>query len=291
MNFFDKYIFTYGQSIFNKIHSIIVAPLVFIHTRIRSSKTLVSDSQSGDLFLVAHRGVNTHPSIIENTGEAFKLAWQTTQNIEFDLRMTIDGEIVIHHDSNLQRLWGLSNVISKTPLAELKIIAPQILTLNDLIASETQRQKEYQFDNQNALSSTWFVEIKTEEDSRHLIQLLNVLKKLLGQLSENKAIRLKVILISLSDDVMAEIKTILSDYDRSMVYLLNKEKALGYIQEDLECGLLGWYFNMPKIEHNNIGIGFLNHKSSYRYYQIKNEQRIYHDKKPVWLFSDRVDLF
>ena len=76
-----------------------------------------------------------------------------------------------------------------------------------------------------------------------------------------------------------------------MVYLLNKEKALGYIQEDLECGLLGWYFNMPKIEHNNIGIGFLNHKSSYRYYQIKNEQRIYHDKKPVWLFSDRVDLF
>ena len=65
-----------------------------------------------------HRGAaGTHP---ENTLESFRAAAASgVQYLEFDIRMTRDGEIVVAHDDHLKRMCGLDRAIPEMTYAEL----------------------------------------------------------------------------------------------------------------------------------------------------------------------------
>ncbi len=71
------------------------------------------------LAIVAHRGASALAP--ENTLAAFAAALALgVAAIETDLRLTADGQLVLAHDADLQRLLGQPRAIAETTLAELQ---------------------------------------------------------------------------------------------------------------------------------------------------------------------------
>lgn len=71
------------------------------------------------MIYIAHRGESYEA--LENSLSAFNLAWnQNADAIEIDVQLTLDNEIVVLHDRNTKRIFGVSKEISSEPLAELK---------------------------------------------------------------------------------------------------------------------------------------------------------------------------
>jgi glycerophosphoryl diester phosphodiesterase len=70
---------------------------------------------------IAHRG---DPLVHrENTMPSFRSAVAKGANtLEFDLRLTRDGEIALLHDASLERLWGVPAALADLTLAELRAI-------------------------------------------------------------------------------------------------------------------------------------------------------------------------
>ncbi len=70
-------------------------------------------------FYFAHRGASAHAP--ENTLAAFALALQQgAPAIEFDVKLTADRQVIIHHDQTLDRTTDGSGPITKQPLAALR---------------------------------------------------------------------------------------------------------------------------------------------------------------------------
>lgn len=70
---------------------------------------------------VGHRGARAYE--IENTIDSFKRAIELGANaIELDVRMSKDKRLVICHDDNLKRVFGIDARIDSTTLDELKTI-------------------------------------------------------------------------------------------------------------------------------------------------------------------------
>lgn len=86
--------------------------------------------------LVAHRGAHGQGAAIENTLAAFQIcaeigAWA----VETDIRLTRDGEPVLHHDPACGRLFGRPDlVIARTDFATLRGAVPEIPLLTELVA-------------------------------------------------------------------------------------------------------------------------------------------------------------
>ncbi|MBX4191305.1 MAG: hypothetical protein KW804_00705 [Candidatus Doudnabacteria bacterium] len=87
------------------------------------------------MWIIGHRGV---PSLEkENTMRSFKKAEELgVDMIEMDLRSTKDGSIVIIHDWNLKRLYGLNQEIADLMLDELKEISKGEIPTFDEVISE-----------------------------------------------------------------------------------------------------------------------------------------------------------
>ena len=85
-------------------------------------------------LVFGHRG---SPLLVtENTLPGFQKAIdQGVDGLEFDIRLSADGQIVVFHDSNLSRLSSQSDKISKLMLAELQAV--------ELRGSENQLQGIY----------------------------------------------------------------------------------------------------------------------------------------------------
>lgn len=72
-------------------------------------------------FEYAHRGLYAADKAIpENSMAAFQHAVDHGYGMEFDLQMTKDGKIVIHHDNSLKRICGVDKLISDLTYEELK---------------------------------------------------------------------------------------------------------------------------------------------------------------------------
>jgi len=72
-----------------------------------------------DFLYIGHRG--SRVNVDENTISAFKRALEFGANcIEFDVRKTADGELVILHDSTLDRTTNGSGLLNEFTLAEIK---------------------------------------------------------------------------------------------------------------------------------------------------------------------------
>lgn len=67
---------------------------------------------------IAHRGLHT-AAASENSLTAFKDAMEAGYAIEFDLRLSSDGEIMVIHDNSLQRVCGRPGKVSELTAAEL----------------------------------------------------------------------------------------------------------------------------------------------------------------------------
>lgn len=69
--------------------------------------------------VVAHRGDKTFAP--ENTLSAFKqAAWKGADAIEFDVKLTADGQVIVLHDQTVDRTTNGTGNVSKLPLAALR---------------------------------------------------------------------------------------------------------------------------------------------------------------------------
>lgn len=102
---------------------------------------------------IAHRGLHDRAKgVIENSASAFRAAIERRFAIECDLQLTRDGEVVVFHDDNLDRLTPLTGPIAeveaemlcKTPLRDsLARDCPlRFVDLLDLVAGRTLLQIE-----------------------------------------------------------------------------------------------------------------------------------------------------
>lgn len=84
--------------------------------------------------IVSHRGERDNHIVFENTFAAFdSLIAARVWAIEFDVRWTRDLQPVVVHDLDLLRVFGQRDRVCDLTLAELKVTAPQIPTLAELL--------------------------------------------------------------------------------------------------------------------------------------------------------------
>lgn len=88
------------------------------------------------MFLrIGHRGARAYE--IENTIESFNKAVELGANaIELDVRQSKDRELIICHDDNLKRVFGMDLSVSEATLAELKkATSSRMITLEEALHS------------------------------------------------------------------------------------------------------------------------------------------------------------
>lgn len=90
--------------------------------------------------IIAHRGIHDS-QILENSNLAVMQALNYgCQAIEVDLQLTSDGEVVVFHDFQLQRIFGINKALIDCDYLELQRLTPlnlakgQILNLSQLLA-------------------------------------------------------------------------------------------------------------------------------------------------------------
>ena len=71
-------------------------------------------------MIIAHRGVHNNKDIPENSLLAFKKALDKKYAIEFDIEITKDDKLVIHHDDNAIRMTGVNKNIEEMTFEEVK---------------------------------------------------------------------------------------------------------------------------------------------------------------------------
>ena len=82
---------------------------------------------------IAHRGLHNNKDIIENTIGSFELAIKSNFPIELDIVLSKDGEVIVFHDYDLNRLAGSNRLINNCTANELRDI--KLLGTNSLIPS------------------------------------------------------------------------------------------------------------------------------------------------------------
>ena len=88
---------------------------------------------------IAHRGLHDYArGIVENTASAFAAAIENGYAIECDLQITQDGEAVVFHDDNLERLTEGRGLVKNHTTAEMKALkirnaADRVQTLAELL--------------------------------------------------------------------------------------------------------------------------------------------------------------
>jgi len=70
--------------------------------------------------IIAHRGIHDNLSVYENSIEAIKLAVDKNYAVEIDVRLTLDGKIIVFHDNNLNRMMGKDMIIEENNYDDLK---------------------------------------------------------------------------------------------------------------------------------------------------------------------------
>lgn len=71
-------------------------------------------------MIIAHRGVHNNKEIPENSMIAFSKAIDKKYAIEFDIEITKDSKLVIHHDDNLKKMTGINKKTEDLTLDEIK---------------------------------------------------------------------------------------------------------------------------------------------------------------------------
>jgi glycerophosphoryl diester phosphodiesterase len=86
-----------------------------------SPREKMMDPRATIPLIIAHRGASAYAP--ENTLAAFRrAAHDGAEGVEFDVRLTRDGETVVFHDATLRRTAGRDGAISELTLAELRTV-------------------------------------------------------------------------------------------------------------------------------------------------------------------------
>lgn len=93
---------------------------------------------------IAHRGLHNNIDIPENSMKAFRNAVEHGYGIEFDVYLSLDGKVIIHHDWSLKRMCGMRKKapkINTDKLQDYKLIntdesIPLLTDMLDMVAGQ-----------------------------------------------------------------------------------------------------------------------------------------------------------
>ncbi|ASQ44633.1 glycerophosphodiester phosphodiesterase [Legionella clemsonensis] len=215
--------------------------------------------------LIAHRGAHDgNKRILENTNEAFARALELgCWGIEFDIRETADGVLVVNHDATLKRLWGKNVAIKKLTFPKLRQIVPQIPSLKEVVENYGKRIH-------------FFIELKAPFSAE--AQLVEILQALTPCEDYH--------LLSLDENIFASF----SQFPKEALLLVaehnNVKKFCELSLQKQYGGVLGHYALMNqktlkqlRAEKKIIGVGMVN--SRFSLYRELN-------RGIAWLFSNNV---
>lgn len=224
-----------------------------------------SQNQLEALRLVAHRGAHgKHWAHFENTDAAFALAKQLgCWGIELDVHATADGVLVVNHDPDLKRLWGLPLVIGKCTFAELREQAPLVPSLEEVIQRYGQEMH-------------LFIELKAPFEA--FLALKQTLEPLVP-IEQYHLISMDADLLKALEDLPKEALLLVAGFNNTEHFCeLSLQKHYG--------GVLGHYLllndsriNRLSAAKQQVGVGFIDSK-----YSLYREA----GRAVTWIFSDNV---
>jgi len=149
------------------------------------------------MFLkVGHRGARAYET--ENTLESFSKAIELGANaIELDIRLSKDGKLIVCHDDNLKKIFGIDLPVGQTSLKELKVLTEgRIVTLKE---------------------SLNFIGKKTD---KILVELKEpgYEKTVLEQISEQK-LDDRVIVVSFHEEALASVRKLNGKVETGLIYV------------------------------------------------------------------------
>lgn len=217
------------------------------------------------MFLkVGHRGARAYE--IENTIESFKKAIELGVNaIEFDVRKTKDGKLVVIHDDNLKRVFGTEIAINQATLKELKqITGDKIPTLAEALQFIDKKVEKLLIE---------LKEIGCEKD------VLEVIKK--------EKLHDHVIIVSFHEDVLSEVRRLNTKIETGLIYAKHKNPIASALKLNAQ-----YLIPLYKLTHTkNIQDA---HKNNLKVIvwtiNTKQEAKVYMDKGVDGIASDKPDI-
>ncbi len=149
---------------------------------------------------IGHRGAKKYA--VENTLDSFKKAINFGVNaIEFDVRQTKDGKIVILHDDNLKRVFGVEAFLKNLTLKEVKLLTNnQIPTLEEAIKFI------------NGKIAKILIEIKERDITDKVVSIVKKMKFVH-----------RVVIISFHKEVVKRVKEINKNIETGWIYVKEKQ--------------------------------------------------------------------
>ena len=152
------------------------------------------------MFLkVGHRGARAYET--ENTLESFGTAIKLGANaVEFDIRQSEDGRLIVCHDDNLKKIFGMDVPIGKTSLKALKdMTGGRIVTLEESLKFIGRKAEKI------------LVELKESGYE----------KKVLEKISEQK-LDDRVIVVSFHEEALAAARSLSGKVETGFIYVRSK---------------------------------------------------------------------
>lgn len=133
--------------------------------------------------IIAHRGVHNEKDIIENSLEAFKEAVNKNYIIELDVHFLKDGEVVVFHDDNIERMTGINknlkdctyDEIRNTKLLNKNTYIPKFSDVLKLVDGKVPILIELKNDNKVGLLESSLMQILKKYNGKYAVQSFNPL--------------------------------------------------------------------------------------------------------------------
>lgn len=226
--------------------------------------------EASEPLLVGHRGVCTHPDLVENTFPAFDLAVSCGGAIEFDLHLTRDDHPVVLHDPTLLRLHGRPHAVRELHLEELQELAPSVPTLDEVLERYGHQCPHY------------FIEPKVR-DARSRTVLARALRESLSRWR----LTTSTTLLSPDSNMLDTVRCEIPELAKAMIFFVDPREAVSYARRHGDTGLAGWYFTFPEKHREFLrqrglhqGVGQIDYLNTHRHFS--NREFRYH-------FTNRID--
>jgi len=201
-------------------------------------------------LIIAHRGASALAP--ENTLAAFKKAIDDgAEGIEFDVRLSKDGAVVVFHDATLQRLSDRKNLVSSLTVEELQKIdvgswfnRHKPTHSNDLFSNETIPTLGQLLEFLKDFQGLIYIELKCRESE------VEKLAKAVCELIADSPLLPNIIVKSFQLETIPHIRRLCPKVKTAALFapkimtLLRKEKRLVNIAYELGADMISVHFSL-----------------------------------------------
>lgn len=226
----------------------------------------ISVGQQSVMLRIGHRGARAYEP--ENTLRSFKKALEIgVDAIEFDVRKTKDGQLVVIHDPDVKRTTDGEGLVSELTLEQIKALSTEkgekIPTLKEALDFLDKKVK---------------IVIELKETG--------VEEKVLAAVHENELQR-NIVIVSFKEDALRKVKELDRDVKTGLIYVKHKNPVKAAL--DLEASyLLPLYrfthtANVKKAHDNGLKVivWTINNPEEVAEYQKKGVDGIASDKPDI----------